>query len=298
MEKVILKNNEIQVEILLKGAELASVKDLIDETEYIWQADSEVWGRHAPVLFPIVGKLKNDSYSYKGKTYQMSQHGFARDMNFEIYNQSSQEVTFSLTATEETRACYPFDFQLLITYHLAGRELGIMYHVKNLDEEQDLYFSIGAHPGFNLPLDDQTTFDDYVLQLRPETTRKFIAVNNEVLLNPESSYEEQKNDFPIDRELFKNGVLIFKTTGPTSATLTSPYSSKQIKISYDDMPYLGIWSTYPIAGEFVCVEPWCGIADSKNTDGNYSKKIGINHLRPEEDFVRSYRIDFSDKVLD
>lgn len=295
MTQVKLENENLVIIIAQKGAELLSVIDKADKTQYIWQADPEVWGRHAPVLFPIVGKLKENRYEYKGTKYHMNQHGFARDLKFEVTLQEKDLVSFSLSSSEKTLDNYPFPFQLEISYTLTGYNLKIDYNIRNLSDTETMPFSIGAHPGFNLPLDNLSTFDEYSLEILPDIPRKMIPVNEDVLLNLEEHYIENKNKFDVERDLFKNGVVILETPGKTQVNLRSNHSKKQITVSYENMPYLGLWSTYPLQGDFLCIEPWCGIADQMNTDFNFSTKIGINNLEAKKTFSRSYCLDFSDR---
>ena len=292
MDYQVLKNEDLIVKILNKGAEISSIRSKKDGTEYIWQADGKFWSRHAPILFPIVGKLKDDQYQLEGKTYPMSQHGFARDREFLVANHSSDSLAMTLSEDEESLKVYPFKFELTIEYKLIGNCLIVRYLVKNGDEEKSMYFAIGAHPGFNLPLDQQTTFTDYYLEFSPKQPRKFIPVTEEVLLQTDKAVELADSSYPINRELFSQGVLIWETAGNTRIELKSDKTEKAVVFDYSNMPYLGIWSPYPQEAPFVCIEPWCGIADTFDTNGNYAEKLGINKLAPQEQFQSSYQMTF------
>lgn len=144
----VLENQELKIEILTKGAELKSVQSKNDGTEYIWQADPKIWGRHSPVLFPVVGKLKRNQYQFERKNYELSQHGFARDREFQVTKKEPDTIEFRLRADNETLTVYPFNFELTIKYELVGNRVIVIYLVKNLSEKEEMYFSIGAHPGF------------------------------------------------------------------------------------------------------------------------------------------------------
>lgn len=148
-----LKNNFLTVTLSDKGAEIQSVKDVNSGREYMWQADPEIWGRHAPVLFPVVGRLKDDQYTYDGKTYHMGQHGFARDAQFTVEEQDDKHIVFLLTSNEDTKKMYPFDFELRVSYSLVNNLLEEHFTVTNTDTKE-MIFGIGGHPGFNLPTDN------------------------------------------------------------------------------------------------------------------------------------------------
>ncbi|MGM0168597.1 hypothetical protein IGI39_004352 [Enterococcus sp. AZ135] len=288
----VLENDEITVEILTKGAEIKSIRSKKEGTEYIWQADSKFWNRHAPILFPIVGKLKDDQYELEGKTYTMSQHGFARDREFKVTNHSSDFIAMTLAADEESLKIYPFEFELTIEYKLIGNCLIVRYLVKNSETENTMYFAIGSHPGFNVPLDQNTRFDDYYLEFSPKQQRTFIPVTEDVLLQTDRTVELMDNSYPLNREMFNEGVLIWETEGNTRVELKSDKTKKAVIFDYTDMPYLGVWSPYPQNAPFICIEPWCGVADTFDTNGKYDEKLGINTLLPNEQFTSSYQMTF------
>lgn len=292
MEYQVIENEELIVKVLLKGAEICSIQSKKEGTEYIWQADKKYWSRHAPILFPIVGKLKNDQYKLDGKTYHMSQHGFARDRNFQVTEQKSDFLAMTLTEDDKSLEMYPFRFELTIEYKLISNSLIVRYLVKNGEEEKPMYFAIGAHPGFNLPLDQQAAFDDYYLELSPKHPRKFIPVTEDVLLNTKEAVERSESTYAMNRELFSEGVRIWETAGNTRVELKSDKTDKAIVFDYCDMPYLGIWSPYPQEAPFICIEPWCGVADRLDTEGDFTKKLGNNTLPPQEQFKRSYQMTF------
>ena len=153
MEKIVLENEELYVEINSVGAELSRIKNKKNDKEYLWNADEKYWKRHSPVLFPFVGSLKDKKYKYDGKEYFMGQHGFARDMEFQLLTSKSDEIWFVLNASDETIAKYPFIFSLEIGYKLEKNNIKVMWKVKNNDTKE-MYFSIGAHPAFYCPIND------------------------------------------------------------------------------------------------------------------------------------------------
>lgn len=282
-----ISNQQLQVEISTFGAELHSVKK--DGIEYLWQGDEAFWGRQAPVLFPIVGKLKEGKYLYNDETYVLSGHGFARDKRFEMLDSSDDEVVYELTSDKETLQVYPFEFRLRITYKLIDNQLTVKWEVKNQGQEEIL-FGIGAHPAFNVPLENGT-FEDYKLTITPKQSRNFIpldAATGTLLVN--KSYSRAESEFHLSRQLFNSDALIFETSGPTEVLLSNTFDERSIKVSWQDMPFVGLWSPYPKEAPFVCIEPWCGIADDTNTDGDLTTKFGINSLAAKKKFTTSYTV--------
>ena len=158
-----LNNDLLSISIKEKGAELCSLVDLETKVEHIWQADPVVWGRHAPVLFPIVGQVENNLYDVDGITYQLTQHGFARDRVFSLIQHSETLAKFELVWDQETLSKYPYQFKLFITYELRDNELIVRYEVLN-EDQQEIYFSIGAHPGFSCPFYESENIEDYHLE--------------------------------------------------------------------------------------------------------------------------------------
>lgn len=291
MENIVLKNDLVTATINLDGAELVSVKDNKDNTEYMWQADPEVWKRHAPVLFPIVGKLKDDHFFYNDKEYKMTQHGFARDMTFEIAEQSEGFVSLVLKASSATLAKYPFDFEFYVNYTLNERTVLIEYQTIN-PVDDDLYFAVGAHPGFSVPLAEGTDYNDYRLELSPKQNRYIIPLDNSNV-SPEKRFETDKNTLEISHDLFKDDAIIFELEGSNTISIVSDKTDKAIELSTDNAEFVGLWSTYPTEGKFVCIEPWWGIADPGSSDNQFANKFAIKHLtKKDEEFNATYSITF------
>lgn len=286
---IIIENPQLTASFTAKGAELTSLKSKENGLEYIWQADPACWGRHAPVLFPFVGRLKDDQYTYKGTAYPMGQHGFARDKEFQVLRQKADEVSFVLKSDEETRKIYPFDFELQIDYRLGGDGLTVVYTVKNTGPEE-MYFSIGGHPAFNVPLTEGHSFEDYFLQYSPLKSRIRIPLNGSYIDLDQRTIGQTNTSLDFTHELFASDALIFETKDLNAFTIRCDTSEHSVTLSYDSMPYVGIWSPYPKEAPFVCIEPWCGIADSVNATGELTEKTGINHLDAGKVFTVKYAI--------
>lgn len=287
-----LTNNDLTAKINEQGAELTSVVNS-DNIEFIWQADRAFWGRHAPVLFPIVGRLKDDQYLYDDKSYTMTQHGFARDNQFEVTKQTDTMVTLELSANDSTKEQFPFDFTLKVTYVLDQHSIRVEYEVENLGETT-MPFSIGAHPGFNVPLGTtNAAFTDYVIRVAPATTYQQIPLKAP-LSDPENAKEiNLRQPLQLSHELFANDAVILDLDGQeTTVMLETAQNDHGVALTVAQAPYLGIWSPYPKEAPFVCLEPWWGIADSVNTDGQLEHKLAINQLEADQQFTAQYSMTF------
>lgn len=288
--QVTLKNDFYEVQLDTHGAELQSIRSQHTGQEYLWQADPQIWKRHAPVLFPIVGKLKDDQYRYQGKTYQMTQHGFARDRAFTVEHQSDSSVTLLLHDDEKTQRVYPFAFELRVKYTLVNRLINVSYHVHNPSDTQTLIFGIGGHPGFQIPLDQGLNFDDYYLQFHPSKSRIQIPLTTAGIDYQKRTLAPTNVNWQLNHEVFQNDALIFQLQGENEVAVRSDKSPHGIALLTKDAPFLGVWSPYPKTGNLICLEPWWGIADLTSANGELTDKYGMNHLAPQAKFRAKYQI--------
>ncbi|MCG3692644.1 aldose 1-epimerase family protein [Aliarcobacter butzleri] len=277
-----IKNSFIKAQIKSFGAELNSLKKCDENFEYIWQANSKYWARHSPVLFPIVGRLKEDSYFYKNKKYSLSQHGFARDKEFEIVQNEADFIEFRLKSDEKSLEFYPFFFELNICYKLDKNSLIVSYKVKNKSDEK-MYFSIGAHPAFNTQVGDFLEFENI-----KTTKRYFLDEKGLIYKNQDLNFENSK--LYLDKDLFKDDALVFNDSNIKQITLKNIENKSRVKVKFDNFPYLGIWSK-PNDAPFVCIEPWFGVADEENANQKIEDKKGILSLEKEEEFFCFYTIE-------
>ncbi|AEV95198.1 aldose 1-epimerase family protein [Pediococcus claussenii] len=287
-----LQNEYLAIQINEDGAELVSVKSA-DGIEYVWQADSNIWGRHAPVLFPIVGRLKDDQYRTAGKTFSMGQHGFARDMTFSVISQDDTRVVLELRSSAETLLKYPFEFIFRVGYSLVEHEIHETYEVINPSNTEELLFSVGGHPGFNLNLGANIPFREYQLRVAP--ARNFDRVSLEaplINLNDLQSLNLSK-PLPLTHELFSDDALILELKNKqTTFMLENSVNDHGVALTVDNAPYLGVWSPYPVEGPFVCLEPWWGIADTNDATGELKHKLAINKVASTDNFKREFEITF------
>ncbi len=281
-----ISNDILAIEVASKGAELQSIYHKQNNLEYLWSGDPKYWAKRSPVLFPIVGELKNNSYSYKGQRYPLSRHGFARDMEFALTDQTNDSVTFYITDNEKTLGVYPFKFRFSVKYTLVENVLQVTYTVENTGDDT-MYFSVGGHPAFRVPIAHDTSFEDYKLVFdKPEIAGRW-PLSAEGLIQKEAvSVLVNQNELPLTKELFASDALVFVGLNSTSVSIKSDKTEHGVSVSFEGFPYLGIWEGK--GGDFVCIEPWCGIADSVDATGNLDEKEGIHVLQPTEAFVASF----------
>lgn len=278
---ITLKNEYLTVAINSMGAELSSIKSNSTSREYLWQGDPTVWNGRSPLLFPIVGRLKGDSYYYKDKLYCLPKHGFARRSEFTTACAEPTRAVFSLSDNERTLAVYPFFFELNAEYALNGRTLTVTNTVRNTDST-DIYFSLGAHPAFNISVGDSVVFSEK----ENLTTALFDSYG---LVDGEKTLAENTNSLVIDAHIFDNDAIFFENMNSTSAKIVSAEGEEILKMTYGKVPYLGLWAK-PNA-PYVCIEPWYGICDDKTVSGKIEEKPYILRLKAGEEFVFSYTIE-------
>ena len=278
----ILKNSTLSAEIKHIGAELISLKTN-QNREYIWEGNPVFWGKHSPVLFPIVGTLKNNSFEYNGIEYHLSRHGFARDIAFELIHATENSATFAIQSSEETLKVYPFEFELQIIYTLNENNLSIAYKVIN-NGKTTMRFAIGAHPAFALP----NQFENYAIAFEKEETLEYYLLEDDLISNKTKKLEAHNKQIPLTYELFKNDALIFKTLQSNSLTILENQHAI-LKVNFEDFPSLGIWTK--INAPFLCIEPWFGYSDTTENFGNLLKKEGIQILESNEAFHSKFSIE-------
>lgn len=287
---LVIENEWIKASFKSAGGELISFIHKENQIEYLWQGDSTFWGRQAPVLFPIVGRLKDDQYLFEDTVYPMNQHGFARDCEFTVSEQTSESITFSLKSDKKTKIIYPFDFELGIQYSVEKNKLSVRYLVKNCGQET-MWYSVGGHPAFNVPLNNQGTFEDYAINFQSDQSLNFLPLVGPYIDEEQSVLKSSNTTMQLTRELFSNDALVFETAGKHAYTIYSELSPHQITVSYKELHYVGIWSPYPKEAPFVCIEPWQGVADTLATSGKLTEKKGIVSLNSKSEKIHEYTIE-------
>jgi galactose mutarotase-like enzyme len=292
-----LKNNHLQITIKKRGAELCNITSIKHKTEFLWQAHPDIWGSHAPNLFPIIGSMKDDSYVYNNETFHMPKHGFARHNDtFTIKNQTDTSITFQLVSNDALYRLYPFLFQFSITYTLLENKLFVNHNIKNLDKKP-LYFSVGGHPAFNCPLLEGEKYTDYFLEFtKPETSESYILnMKNGLLTNKTKPVFTNGTKIHLRPDLFNEDALIFKKLESKKVMLKHETKGEILSVNFEDFKQLGIWAK-PNA-PYVCIEPWLGIADNETTNQNIETKEGILKLDVDTTFNATYSIDIEESHL-
>lgn len=286
---ITIQNEVISAAINPKGAELVSLIYKPSQTEHMWSADPKFWGKSSPVLFPIIGSLKNDAFLYNNQEYALPRHGFARERVFEIEKQAEDSVVFLLTQDDASLQVFPFSFELRLHYTIEANQLKVKYDVKNTGDET-MFFSIGGHPAFKVPFADGTSYNDYYLEFDKEEELKRWPLSGGGLVEAKpDKMPVDSNLLPLTKELFYQDALVFKHLESVSVTLKSDKTSGQLKFHFEGFPFLGIWAAKD--ADFVCIEPWCGIADSVTHNQQLEEKEGINPLAPTETFERTWKVE-------
>ncbi len=267
-----------------QGAELTSLQ--FENDEVIWQSRSEVWSGSAPILFPIVGRLKGGGFTHGGKRYELAKHGLVRSRPLEVSRRTLDRVTFELCADDETRAAYPFDFEFRVTFALQARGLRIGYEVVNTGEE-GLLFSLGSHPAIRLDLDSAALSDYYVELEEPETLARYRIVDG-LLSTTSEPYLVNAREIPLSAELFDDDALIFKSVQSSRVAVCCRQNARRVVIDTGGAPDLGLWAKP--GADYVCIEPWWGHDDPQDVDGELHHKPGILTLSAGRTFQTSVTI--------
>lgn len=283
-----IESEQIEATINMRGAELMSLQHKGNGLEYMWQADPAFWGKHSPVLFPIVGSLKNNHYFFEGKSYPLSRHGFAREMMFEGSKISDSKAVFTLKSNKETLEVYPFAFTLQLTYEIAGNKLSCTYTVTNPGEAA-MWFSIGAHPAFNVPLVSGTKYEDHYLQFEQAEPLLKWPLQDGLIGNETMEVKADKGTLKLAPSLFYEDAMVFKHLKSTMMTLGNTQNEHGLHFNYRGFPYMGIWAAKD--APFVCIEPWCGHADTVDHNQELTQKPGIEMLEGGEQWERTWEVE-------
>ncbi len=290
---ITVENDWLKVDIESHGAEVRKVKHKKNGLDYMWTGDNKYWGRVSPVLFPIVGRLKDDQYQVNGQTYKMSQHGFLRDVEFNVLEQTTTNATFIFESAGRFREVYPYEFKAIIRYMLEDDSLIVHWKIVN-ENEKEMHFSIGAHPAFKIPLLENETIEDYRLHFTPAEDKSVMEYELQNSLLHEKGSVNDIGTLPLTNSLFAHDALVYSNID--KITLVSNKSSHGVEVKFENFPFVGIWSKYidedGSIAPFVCIEPWYGVADRYDTSGKFSDKFGNNMLEPGNTFHTEYLMRF------
>ncbi|WP_315824091.1 aldose 1-epimerase family protein [Paraflavitalea speifideaquila] len=271
-----------------KGAELTSLVHKENSLEYMWEGDPAFWSKHSPVLFPIVGTLKSNQFIYKDQSYTLPRHGFARDQQFAVESQTTDTITFLIKSNQETLKVFPFTFEFRIRYTVLDNTLAVTYKVTNTGKE-DMYFSVGGHPAFKIPLTKGTSYNNYYLVLDQEenTPRWPISPDGLIEAEPTPLFLDGQL-LPLTKALFQQDALVVKGLKSSRITIKSDQTNHGLTMDFPGFPFFGIWAAKH--ADFVCLEPWCGIADGVGSNQQLTEKEGINKLPAAAVFTRTWTV--------
>ncbi|MFB9054731.1 aldose 1-epimerase family protein [Formosa undariae] len=292
-----LQNELLKIAVKQSGAELCAIDAVNNSNAFMWNADPEIWANFAPNLFPIIGALKEDTMTFEGDAYNMTKHGFIRNNTaIKLEAQTDTTLSFSLLYSEATLKQYPFKFKFTIAFELIENTIKVTHSVENLDDKT-LYFSVGGHPAFKCPVYENEDYTDYYLEFEQKETAESYALNMDSGLVTDNSFPviSDGNKIPLHYDLFKEDALIFKDLKSRKVALRSKTNGTILTVDYPEFPYLGIWAK-PNA-DYVCIEPWLGVADHENHNQDFKTKEGIQTLDSKLTFKASYVIEIDKKHL-
>ncbi len=276
-----IENDYLKIGVKEFGCELTSVILKENGKEYLWQGDEKYWAGQSPILFPIVGRLIDDSYNLDGKKYTMPKHGFARKMPWSFGGADESSMFFTLTQTEETLEMYPYNFTVKVTFSLEGNSLKVTHEIKN-ENDRVMYASLGAHPAFNCSIGDRLVFSENETL---DTVR--IDLVNSLRLPEMIPVLKNEKVIVVTEDIFNEDALIFNGVKSETLTLESDNRSGRVIFHLGGAPYLGIWAKP--GAPYVCIEPWCGVNDSTEKKEDFSQKDAINAIEAGESFVYSWK---------
>lgn len=291
---VTIQNECLTVDIEDLGAQLASVRSH-HGTEYLWQGDADIWARRAPILFPVLGRLKDNTYLLDGVPHKIGQHGFARDCIFDVVEQSGTKAVFRLTDNAETRRLYPFSFSLTVTYTLEGNRLTKCHRVKNRSE-QVMYYELGVHDGFRAPLEQEETMAQYAIRLPGwEDAITLYGMDENAMVTPkEKSIPLENGRLFLTPATYNLDTVILDQPPQARAVLVDGQDRPRVTVDFPQFPYLGIWTqNKPFDTNYVCIEPWSTLPDATFVGRELKEKAGIRSLQPGQAEELSYTTTFS-----
>ncbi len=276
-----LENETLKASIDEKGAELCSLVGKSDGTEYVWQADPAIWGRHAPLLFPVIGRLKDKEYTLDGKTYSITQHGFGRDLPFTGRQVSPDCVEMTLTQNEYTKKMYPYDFTLVIRYTLEGNSLKKEHIVQN-PSDIPLYYEVGGHDAYNICLTKGEIIQDSYVYFEGCTEIHPLQLDENVLITGgHNTLPLDEGKLWIDRETFRVDALMLDDLPVRRLDICSRRHHKKVSVSFEDFDYVGVWSMHkPFDVPYVCIEPWSSLPDCTYLGKELERKPGVRRVEP------------------
>ncbi len=287
-----LENDFIRITVDSHGAELRSLTEKKDDTEYLWNGDPSWWKYTSPVLFPIVGKVINNTYTVNGEQYELPQHGLARTEEFQLESKTAESISFSLHWSTSSLDVYPYKFILRIAYRLDGNKVAVHWTVEN-DDDQTMYFNIGAHPALLCPIVQSDTIEDCYLLFNQEEHVYKLGITPDVFLTKDRIFSFEGTELPLSFDWFKNGVAIYDALASNTISICSRTNDKKISLTAKGFPFWGLWMPERGGSPFLCIEPWFGHTDYADFTGDFSTKEDIQVLAPKSSFEATYSLDIT-----
>ena len=284
-----IKNDKIEVSVEDLGAQMRSIKDA-EGKEYLWQGDEKYWKECAPNLFPYIARLTQGKYILKGKTYDMTTHGFLKRTVLKLKEKTQTKMVFSLTDSEETYKQYPYHFELKVKYELLKNELKVSYSVSNKDKKV-MYFGIGGHPGFQVPIEKELSFDDYFIEFANGTDMKRVGMSEDCFVTgkDEAFTLDDKQRLHLHHDMFDDDAIILKDV-PSKMTLASEKGNARIEMETNNLGYLGIWHRPRTDAPYVCIEPWNSLPSRKDIIEDLEKQDNLVSLKPDGYYTGFFKV--------
>lgn len=293
MNETYIDNGILRVCAIQKGAELSSIR--ANGIEYLWQGDERYWKGKAPNLFPYIGRLNQGKYTYHGQEYSMPIHGFAPySQTYAVSKDSDTQMSYIMRADKNSIEHYPFDFSLSITYEIIKNVLRYSMTVKNCDSKT-MYFGLGFHPGFNVPLGGDGSFEDWHLSFSEECSPKRVCFDSDsiLVLNEKENYPLQSGKYiALNHHLFDGDAVVLKNTSEF-VKLHSDKSSRSVEVRFSQMPYIGFWHTNKSDAPYVCIEPWSSLPSRKDRIEDLEKQENLIRLEPEGEYTNTIELIFT-----
>ena len=284
-----IKNDKIEVSVEDLGAQMRSIKDA-EGKEYLWQGDENYWNGSAPNLFPYIARLTEGKYILKGRTYEMPKHGFLRNSVLKLKEKTQTKMVFSLTDSEETYKMYPYHFEIKVKYELFENELKVSYNVANKDKKV-MYFGVGGHPGFQVPVEKELSFEDYFIEFAKGTDMKRVGMSEDCFVTgkDEAFPLEENRRLYLHHNLFDDDAIILKDA-PSKVVLASEKGSARIEMETSHLEYLGIWHKPASDAPYVCIEPWSSLPSKKDIIEDLEKQDNLVSLKPDGYYTGFFKV--------
>ncbi len=277
-----IKSDELSVSVATLGAEIRSIRDK-SGNEFMWEGDPAVWSGTAPIMFPICSGLVNDTYTYRGREYKLTKHGFAKMSEFEVETESENELTMLLRSNADTLAAYPFEFEFRANFRVEKGTLLVKYSVKNLNDGT-MYFSVGAHEAYATP----EGIEEYDVVFDKNETLEAYELDGNLLLDKTQTVLTDSAVFPLEDKYFVKDALVFLRHNSDGCTLVHRGGTRRVRIDFPGFDHLLIWHKF--GAKYICIEPWNGITQRPDSDGSIENKFSIRKLAPGAEYDITHAI--------